>query len=335
MADSTLWLELLEYARWSASPHNIQPWKAKIISETELEIYYLPDRLLPDTDPTGRFTTAGFGIFIENLDVAAHGSGYKIQVQYDSVLLNSKQPEPTLFCRVTLVTTDEKESFNRELIRERRTSRLPYTSEPVAEDLLHELHKIAQDFSEELTYSHDPSLITEILKLNRDTLFYDMADEKARHEVGSWIRYSNSEAYTKKDGLWSYCLGFPGFLLYLFIKMRFFFELPIIKPFIREQYYQTTAGTSTIAWLVGPFSTPQEWFQAGRMLARLWLAMTNKGVYLHPFGSIITNEKAYARLKDLIKPNEKDGVLWLIVRLGHSALPPRSLRLSVEDILMP
>lgn len=62
---SKIWEEILEFARWTPSPHNIQSWLFRVESDEKLTVMYDPGRLLPDTDPTGRFCTVGFGILLE------------------------------------------------------------------------------------------------------------------------------------------------------------------------------------------------------------------------------------------------------------------------------
>ncbi len=62
--------------------------------------------------------------------------------------------------------------------------------------------------------------------------------------------------------------------------------------------------------------------------------MTKHGVYLHPFGSIITNETAHQRLRQKFAVDEHENTLWLVMRLGYSELPPRSLRKDLEEIIL-
>ncbi|MBI3379265.1 hypothetical protein HY029_00760 [Candidatus Gottesmanbacteria bacterium] len=332
--DNNVWMEILEYARWSASPHNVQPWKIEVVSATEANILYDPIRLLPVEDPTGCFTTAGFGMFIENLSVAAHSKGFKIEEKYTETILDHTKKELTPFAKIKLVKTDDKEIFDRELITERRTSRLPYNGKPVTDDVIRELVKIAMEFGHTFTFSKDMRMINWVLTLNRDTIFYDMNDAESRNEIGLWLRYSAEDAHKKNDGLWAHCMNFPGALMYLFFHTRWLFNFPIINSFVKYLYLQSTSGTRTVAWLSGPFNTPYDWLNAGHMLARLWLCMTKHHVYLHPFGSIITNKKSHKRLREKFNVEEKTNKIWLIVRLGYSKLPPRSLRLSVADILV-
>jgi hypothetical protein len=172
------------------------------------------------------------------------------------------------------------------------------------------------------------------MNLNRDTLFYDMAEKESRDEIGRLLRFSQSEAKTKKDGLWAYCMNFPGWLMYLFFRFEWFFELPLINSLSHFYYMKTMNGVRTVGWIQGPFQTPDQWLKSGHMFARLWLVMTKYGVYLHPFGSIITNEKAHDRLREKFKVDESKDILWLIMRLGYSKEPPRSFRLETDDILI-
>jgi hypothetical protein len=328
------WFEILEYARFAPSPHNIQPWKIKIKDDRTADIYYLPDRLLPKTDPTGRFTILGFGIFFETIKIAANKYGYTLTVDYPNTQFDYTKREPTYFATLTLEPTNEKDILEAELIIKRRTSRIPYNGKLIDQQVQEELKGIARQYNNELTITTDPDLVNWLMFLNRDTLFYDMNDDNSRSEVGSWIRTSMQESLTTKDGLAAYALGFPGWLVKLFINHHEIMELPLVKQIIQSYYLSSMNGTTTIAWLKAPFKTPHDWMKNGHMLARLWLTMTKYNIYLHPFGSIITNPKAHHKLVEKIHAREGEKELWLIMRLGYSNEPPRSQRLDTEQIIL-
>jgi hypothetical protein len=152
--------------------------------------------------------------------------------------------------------------------------------------------------------------------------------------LGGWIRYSLAEARRKADGLAAYALGFPGWLIWLFFHVNWLFGLPGIYHFSYWLYRRTMRGTGIVAWLSGPFATPPEWDTAGRMLARLWLTMTKHDIYLHPFGSVITNATAHAQMEKHFYNPERAHALWLLVRLGYSETPPRAQRLALEQIVV-
>jgi hypothetical protein len=90
-------------------------------------------------------------------------------------------------------------------------------------------------------------------------------------------------------------------------------------------------GTATVGWIAGPWGTSEEWYRAGRMLLRFWLALTGHRLDLQPFGSVITNPTAHARLDERLG-NETEEV-WLLLRIGYSAEPPPSARLPLAAVL--
>ena len=321
-----LWRELLEHARWAPSPHNIQPWLLRCLDDGTAEISIPGDRLLPDTDPGGRFTGSGVGCLVEALAVAARAHGLGV-----TATPTGREPgdlEPVV---VLALEPADEQADERELLRARRTSRLPFDRSPVEESLLDELAALSAAAGHTWRSSSDPDLVRWIVELNRETLFLDMADPVARAEVGHWLRFSNREAAQRRDGFSPEALGFPGWLLRLFFQRHALLELPGIRGGARYLYGRATGGTRTIAWLRGPFQTFADGVAAGRLLMRLWLTMTREGIRLHPFGSVVTNATANARLQSRIEPGE--GTLWLVMRLGRSAEPPRSHRREVDDLL--
>ena len=94
------------------------------------------------------------------------------------------------------------------------------------------------------------------------------------------------------------------------------------------------AGTRTVGWWSGPFEKPEDWTRTGHMLATSWLELTRLGVNIHPFGSIITNPKAYALLEEKLGGSVPAGRIWLIIRLGRSDEPPRSHRIEEPGIFL-
>ena len=327
------WTELVELARWAPSPHNIQTWRVRPLSARQAELLYDPARTLPATDPDGAFTKAGLGVFVETLAVAAASAGLRLDVDWGDFDLDHDAASPQRAGSLRLADGGS-DSLDAGLIRRRRTSRLPFDGRRVDEALLAELERLCAGFGHSFTSTSERSLVDWVLALNRDTLFYDLADARARAEIGSWLRFSERHAAAQRDGFSPRCLGFPGWLLFLFFRLPAVAQLPGISAAIRRRYFATMAGTRTVAWIQGPFGGHRDSIEAGRLLARLWLTLTKHGVQLHPFGSIITNPRANARLRDLLGLGDGETPPWLIVRLGYSAEPPRSHRLRTDELLV-
>jgi hypothetical protein len=340
MKDS-VWLELLRYARWAPSPHNMQPWLFQLESNgesnSECTLFYNPKRLLPGTNPTGSFMACGFGILLETLDIAAAPLGLKVDVDFTTHFLNPAKDGPQRYATLRLVRRegDKQETLDRQLIIDRRTSRLPYDGRPLDPNVYEELVAVAASYGHQFEYSTDPKEVAWVVALNADTMFYDMSEPVARNEVASWMRFSLAEARKKADGLAAYAMNFNGLLMWLFARANWIFRLPGIYQFTRHTYIKAMAGTANVAWLSGPFFEKHEdWINSGRMLARLWLVMTKHGVYLHPFGSVITNPTAHNDMEDHFQNPARKHPLWMLVRLGYSRRPPLSQRLPLEDMII-
>lgn len=329
------WAELLDYARWAPSPHNIQPWKLRVVSDTEAELYYDPARLLPYTDPTSAFTIIGLGIFIESLRVAAAPLGLGLDVRpAEALRLDYAATAPTWFARLRLRPGADP-APDRELLKERRTARRAYDGRPVAAAVQQEMATLATAYGHQLSLSSDPALIDFVLDLNCQTLFADLDDAGTRRELSTWIRTTDEQAAHLADGLWSRCMGFPGWLMHNFFFHSERFRAGWKRAVLGRAYRHSMRGTATVAWLQGPFATPADWLRAGALLQRLWLDLSRHGVYLHPFGSVVTNPAAHQQFLTRAGAGPAAPPLWLLMRLGYGPVPPRSFRLTVNDLLMP
>lgn len=334
--DQKIWSELIDYARWSPSPHNVQPWKLKVISKNEADLFYDPLRLLIYTDPTSGFTIAGMSMFIECLNIAANSFGYKVIARHEpEQRLDYSTKNMKLFAKLTLIENDVKEFPDRELIKQRKTSRLHYDGKILKADVVKSLASVASEYGFYFNYSSDPEIIDYIMKLNEETLFYDIDDEKSRTELSKLIRTTHKEAEEKKDGLWSKCMRFPGWLMHDFFFHHQRFDSKWKRKILSSVYLKSMTGTANVCWISGNFKTRTDWVNAGTMFQRFWIEMTKYNVYLHPFGSVITNPSAHEKFRLKINHDDSKGDLWILARMGYSHKPPRSFRLETKDILLP
>jgi hypothetical protein len=76
--------ELIGYARWCLPPHNVQPWKVKILSGKKAQLYYDPAQVPEVVDDQTSFTIVGMGMFIECLDIAARPKGYQVVAVHEA-----------------------------------------------------------------------------------------------------------------------------------------------------------------------------------------------------------------------------------------------------------
>lgn len=324
----TPWAELVEDARRAPSPHNTQPWLVEASDKGHALLLCRAERLLPVEDPDGRFLTCGMGIFVEALRVAAEARGLALADEFLAPDLSACAAGEVTVARLAL-SPGAAESGGRDALLRRRTSRLPYDGRPAAGESLAELAAVAARFGHTARFSSDAGVIGWVLELNAATVFYDLAEDDRRAEIRHWTRTTEGEAARLGDGFSPRCLGFPGLLLRLFFDHHR--AIRPVQPLLKRLYLRGMRGTATVGWIAGPWGTRDEWYRAGRMLLRFWLALTEQGLDLHPFGSVITNPTAHARLDERLG-SEADEV-WLLLRLGYGADPPRSERLPLEAVL--
>jgi hypothetical protein len=328
------WPGLVERASWAPSPHNTQPWLVHALSDTQAELYVPAERTLPYTDASGAFMTCALGIFVEALDVAAGADGLAVDVEPLFPKLGAKSEARPLFARLRLSERRQPPRFPAELLAQRRTARGAYDGRPADPDALAAVGAVAAEAGHDARFTSDRKLVDWVVGLNADTLFFDLDDDRTRAEIGRWIRTSQAEARRTADGFSPAALGFPGPLVNLFFFHHHLFASRVVRRLARRLFLWTTRGTATVGWLRGPWATPQDWFAAGRMFMRFWLEVTRHELYLQPFGSAITNATAHALMAAKLQVDERDGDVWLLLRLGYCPTPPRSLRRPTSEVLI-
>ncbi len=329
-----LWTDLIDYARWCPTVHNLQPHKVKIISATEAELYYDPARLLPIGDPNAIFVTVAMGIFHEHLSIAASHTQHIVEMSNYVSPISTAAKGLTFFATLHLKPSLQKEILPRDLIKKRRTARLHYNAEPLKKETLDQLREQAAQFEHEFFSSTDEALIDFVIDLNQQTLFQDISLDADRKELDKLFRYSKKQAKEQKDGLWSKCMGFPGLLMKSVFQHSEKWKKGLMKQLLAKHYQASFKGTATLGWFGGRFNDTQDWLQAGRMLARSWLLVTKNKAYIQPFGSLITNAKAYQKINERFSQPGSGKKIWMIFRAGYSSQPARSFRLNTSDIII-
>lgn len=333
-----LWHEAVSYARWTPSPHNVQPWRLRLIRDDVAELYFDPRRGLPMTDTNSAFTSMSLAMFVEHLSVALAPRGVRVRSTYALTRLNYASAHPTLFANLQLedarYPVGEDTFTARDTLLLRKTSRLPYDGRVVEADTLATIAQTAECFSHQVRWSNEPKFVRDTLELNRQALFNDMTDVVARTELRRWIRTNNDEAARTNDGLWSHCLQYPGWLLRDFFDHHERWARGKRAALTSRLLLRGMRGTRTVAWWSGGFSTPQDFITTGRVLSRTWLELARRGVQMHPFGSVVTNERAHEAFRAQLGANAPAQSIWLLARLGYSEQPPRSHRLDTTDIFL-
>ena len=337
-ADLSLWRAILEVARSSPSPHNVQPWRVRLISSDRAELYIDGNRTLPKEDLTGCFVLSAMGMFLEALDLTAGQHGFRLNYRltddihiFAGKLADYSSRGLTLFALLELSSEPARPvlSSASELLA-RSTSRLSLKRKQVPEDAVAELTSLSFESGHRYTHLTDVCLIEEILDRNITAVFHDMNHPPYHDEIASWFRFSSRAAAIHRDGLDWRCMNLSRAEFWISARFPQVLKLPLARAFFRRRYRKQLGYVPAIGILSGPFFEAEHTIASGRFLLRFWLEVTALGLYFHPYGNLVTNAAAAEWTTQRIGIEKS----WLIFKIGYSDLPPRSLRRTVEQILL-
>lgn len=339
------WPKLLEIAALTPSPHNVQPWRVRILDEHEADLFIEAGRTLPKADVTGSFIISTMGMFIEALNIVAENNDLQLEYEmqhesawYVPAILNSSKEEMLPFARLRLTprrsndrkSSEEQRRYDESLFHQRRTSRISLEPEAVREDAARALTEVADEWGQRYTQITRPEQIEGLLEQNTKALFEDLNSPEYHDEIVEWFRFTRRAARAKRDGLDYRCMNTSPVNLWLIARFPRLLQLPLTSSLLRKTYRTQTGIVPTIGLLAGEFWEAASALQTGRFLMRFWLEMAQHNLYMHPYGNLVTNRQAaqWCRAETGIDR------IWLIFKIGYSKEPPQSYRRAVADIIL-
>ena len=337
-----LWLDIAEDVRWYPSPHNSQPIKLRAISETVARVYYDLDLGLPAESFGIPFGHVCAGVFLESLSVVAAARGYRTIESLDHSEMDFEAVDRlhligTVQLELTVPNADTRSAAQRRLaaFRFRQTSRRPYNSRIVGDEILTAASSIAAEQGFDFRCTTDARIVSSLVRINQQTLFSDLRNDAVYAEIMQWLRFSKDEAAAQADGLSAETMIMPGPVLRFAMRHRGLWSFPIIGGLIRTLYLRTMRGVRQLGWLEGPFAEPAHFLEAGRTFMRIWLFFSARGVYLHPFGTVITNPASHAEFVLEAGIHESGNrMAWMLFRFGYSSTPPTAHRRPATSMLL-
>jgi len=334
----TIWKELLETAIHAPSPHNVQPWRIKIVSDSEAELFIDINRTLPKEDITGSFIILTMGIFIESLSIVAANNGKAISYEllkeptwYAETIINPNGMKLLPFAQLRLEDRENKDTaYPNSLFLSRRTSRLTLDDRSVPDAAKQSLSDLAVQYGQRYEQITDQKTIEHLLQLNITAVFEDLNLPSYHDEIVEWFRFTSKAALEHRDGLDFRCMNASRPAFWLSAKFPTLMKVPVVRSLLRKIYRVQLANVPTIGILAGAFWDPADAFKTGRFLMRFWLETAQHSLYMHPYGNLVTNKPA-AELT--LKKTGVPGA-WLIFKIGYSKEPPKSYRRSIEEILV-
>jgi nitroreductase len=333
-----LWREILSIARHAPSPHNVQPWRVKICSTQDAELLIDGQRTLPKEDFTGSFLLSAMGMFLEAIDLLA--APHRMHLEFE--LLEAPETfaqkarsehvnEMIRFAHLRLVDGDPvPNAYAPENFLTRRTCRISLHPTPVPPEAVNALTTLSREFGHTYRQTDSSEQIDRILTHNIDAVFHDMNVPAYHDEITSWFRFTDKAAKHHRDGLDYRCMNLSRSEFWLSARMSPLLLFPPSRWLLRARYKRQLGTVPAIGMLSGKFFVAENAIDSGRFLMRFWLETARLGLYLHPYGNLVTNPEAAKWLKHEVDLDD----IWLVFKLGYADEPPQSHRRSLDEILI-
>lgn len=327
--------QLLTLANHYPSPHNGQPIRLHP-TEKGFDLFFEKSRGLQGAKDSLLFSFVSMGVFVEHFRLAAQALGHRVEVtvalpqtetlagsglvQFASAKMDWDAATPDAALHSTL--------------ERRQTSRKKYTEGPDPEivQLLTNTFAVAGMDLRQLSKEQSQ----EVIWLNQRAVFDDLFDEPVRKELDHWLRYNKKQKETYRDGLSYDAMEINGAALKSVVRHPAVLRLPGISSLLKTYYTRTMRDKSSVLYVQSAFRTESDAYAIGIQIMRSWVQIAEKGYYLHPFGTIMSNHQAHADFLNIagIGDETLDSYLVFIFRLGKSDPPVRSLRIPYEKHLL-
>lgn len=316
---------LVEAATAAPSMHNAQPWRFRFQRASDtFQVRAATDRVLPHCDPYGRGLHVGCGAAVFNLRVAAAHAGW---IPVTQLLPDPYDPRLMATVRLERPAGDTTPPAGLAAlygaVRERRSSRQPFTDAPVPEAVRDALREAAEAEAAQL-YFPDPWHVRMALDLVQDAEGRDLRDRWRVEEMISWTR-TGPEAVHATDGVPEDALGprLPDGRA----SARDFAGR---EPVTGEREGAGYEREPQLALLGTVEDRPVDWVRSGQALERVLLVATVHGLST----GFTSHALEWAELRWPVRdPRSAMRRVQLVLRLGYGPQTPPTPRRPVHEVL--
>ena len=319
---------ILRYASLAPSSHNSQPWYVKPLSPTEWVIGFDRNRRLPVVDPDGREMLLSLGCFTENLIRAAGALGYGAEATVSAVNLDCSD---IVLVNLHKATPD---GYPLERMTTRRTLRNKYLDTPVTPE---HLALLTAPLGEDFAFIPRESPRAAYLQQGAVESFTRQTwDSHAQRELARWIRFSNREAESLRDGLTTATMeidGLAGWWVRSFMNKDDVTGESFRQKGIDGVARQAKQGGGWLAITSGGGS-PEQLIAAGRRYEAMLLLLRELGIAAHPMSQMLEEKPWRQEIAGNLGLGDRR--VQFVVRLGYVEQypPPVSLRRPVSGFVI-
>ena len=305
--------------RRAPSAHNTQPWLLSYAAD-EVSVHWDPARALPDSDPTGRDLFLSLGAFVETCLIVATDAGLPVRAH---IAIDEAGHR---VARIVAADTPYRTRFSARSVEGRRCARGDYQPGPVPSEAVAEFGAGVR----RLSCRRLAMLMTEADRRMFGT-------PAVARELREWLRLSPRHPRYTMDGLTDRALGLSRV------------ESTALAGALSPTMYGVTrrlglpaalaAGSrnllrydGSVLVLVGRASTAGHLVEHGRVLMRLWLALSERGLAVHPLSQILDCTTTSRTLGALLGLTPDESAL-AVFRAGRPRrAPARSARIPAARV---
>ena len=321
LAGDALGRELVRHATLAPSSHNTQCWKFALDPQGR-SVTVLPDasRRCPAVDPDDHHVFVSLGCATENLVQAALAHGLRGEAVF--------RPEDNAV-QIRLEPTPAQTTPLFSAIFTRQCTRGDYDGQPLSSDELALLQRAGSSDTVQMQLVTERPKMEQVLDYVVQANTAQMADAAFLKELKAWIRFNGPDAVRHRDGLYSLCSGSPNIPSWIGdLGFRWLFT----PKGENDKYARHLRNSAGIALFVGQVADKAHWVDVGRAYERFALQATALGVrnaFLNQPVEVAAVRSPFAAALGLAGQRPD-----LVVRFGRGPLLPRSLRRSVESVLV-
>ncbi len=311
--------ELVRCATLAPSSHNTQCWKFGIAADA---ITILPDvtRRCPVVDPDDHHLFVSLGCAAENLVLAALAQGLKAEPHFDAA-------RDAL--RVALQPTAAGRTPLFDAMTRRQSTRAAYDGQPLSNADLRLLERAVAGAGVQLLLLTDAAAMATVLDFVVQGNTAQVNDPAFVNELKAWLRYSDSTAVRRGDGLYAASSGNPTLPDWLGPHL---FDLVFTAERENDKVAQQLRSSAGIAVFVGASESKAGWIDVGRAYERFALQATALDVrtaHLNMPIEVASLRPQFASALGLAgrRPD-------LVIRFGRGPTLPPSLRRPVDAVLV-
>ncbi|WP_327000248.1 hypothetical protein OHA72_34605 [Dactylosporangium sp. NBC_01737] len=308
--------------RRAPSAHNTQPWALRYTDDA-VDVHWDPSRALPDSDPTRRDLFLSLGAFIETCLVVAASAG--LPVRADIAVDHSSQRAARLLPSPSVYDTP----FTLTSVQQRRCARGGYAPGTLDPAVLAALTALGADLRQVPTRT----LVAPLAAADR----WMFGTPEVVGELRAWMRLSPKHPRYQLDGLTDQAMALSRI------------EATGLAAMIGPRAYPLTrrlGGPALLAAaskgllrydgsvliLVGSAVTPESVIEHGRALVRVWLALSERGLNVHPLSQLLDCAATAGQLTEKLDLAPDESPL-AVFRTGRPLKEPiRSARIPASQV---